>query len=153
MKSGGAIDVLATDHAPHTVAEKANHYWKAPSGGPLVQHALVALYEGVAQGWLDLTDIPRLTAHRVAELFDIPDRGYLRPGYAADFVLVDPNSPWTVTESGILSKCGWSPFTGDRFSARIAGTWVNGIQVWDGERVLEPADGEPLAGRRLEFAR
>ena len=153
LKPGGAIDVLATDHAPHTVAEKSNPYWKAPSGGPLVQHALVALYEGVAQGWLDLTDIPRLTAHRVAELFDIPDRGYLRPGYAADFVLVDPNSPWTVTESGILSKCGWSPFTGDRFSARVAETWVNGIQVWDGERVIEPAKGESLAGRRLEFAR
>ena len=153
LKPGGAIDVLATDHAPHTVAEKANGYWKAPSGGPLVQHALVALYEGVAQGWLDLTDIPRLTAHRVAELFDIPDRGYLRPGYAADFVLVDPNAPWTVSESGILSKCGWSPFTGDRFSTRIAGTWVNGVQVWDGERVIEPTDGVSHAGRRLEFAR
>ena len=153
LKPDGAIDVLATDHAPHTVAEKANGYWKAPSGGPLVQHALVALYEGVAQGWLNLTDIPRLTAHRVAELFDIPDRGYLRPGYAADFVLVDPNAPWTVTESGILSKCGWSPFTGDRFSARIASTWVNGVQVWDGERVIEPADGVSHAGRRLEFAR
>ena len=86
-------------------------------------------------------------------LFDIPDRGYLRPGYAADFVLVDPNSPWTVSESGILSKCGWSPFTGDRFSARMAGTWVNGVQVWDGERVIEPADGVSHAGRRLEFAR
>ena len=153
LKPGGAIDVLATDHAPHTVEEKSNHYWKAPSGGPLVQHALVALYEGVAQGWLDLTDIPRLTAHRVAELFDIPDRGYLRPGYAADFVLVDPNSPWTVSESGILSKCGWSPFTGDRFSARVTGTWVNGVQVWDGKRVIEPADGISHAGRRLEFAR
>ena len=109
----------------------------------------MALYEGVAQGWLNLTDIPRLTAHRVAELFDIPDRGYLRPGYTADFVLVDPNAPWTVSESGILSKCGWSPFTGDRFSARIAGTWVNGVQVWDGERVIEPADGVSHAGRRL----
>ena len=84
--------MLATDHAPHTVEEKSNHYWKAPSGGRS-SSALVALYEGVAQGWLDLTDIPRLTAHRVAELFDIPNRGYLRPGYAADFVLVDPNSP------------------------------------------------------------
>lgn len=153
LKPGGAIDVLATDHAPHTIAEKANHYWKAPSGGPLVQHALVALYEGVAQGWLELTDIPRLTAHRVAELFDIPDRGYLRAGFAADFVLVDPNSPWTVTESGILSKCGWSPFTGDRFSARVAGTWVNGIQVWDGENIVEPTDGMSHAGRRLTFSR
>ena len=153
LKPGGAIDVLATDHAPHTIAEKANHYWKAPSGGPLVQHALVALYEGVAQGWLELTDIPRLTAHRVAELFDIPDRGYLRAGFAADFVLVDPNSPWTITESGILSKCGWSPFTGDRFSARVAGTWVNGIQVWDGKDIIEPTDGMSHAGRKLTFSR
>ncbi len=153
LKPGGAIDVLATDHAPHTVEEKANTYWKAPSGGPLVQHALVALYEGVAQGWLDLTDIPRLTAHRVAELFEIEGRGFLRPGYAADFVLVDPNNPWTVTESGILSKCGWSPFTGDRFSARVVGTWVNGVQVWDGERVLEPEAGQSLPGRRLTFNR
>ena len=153
LKPGGAIDVLATDHAPHTVAEKANHYWKAPSGGPLVQHALVALYEGVAQGWLELTDIPRLTAHRVAELFDIPNRGYLRAGFAADFVLVDPNSTWTITESGILSKCGWSPFTGDQFSAKVTSTWVNGIQVWDGENIVEPADGVSHAGRRLTFSR
>ena len=153
LKPGGAIDVLATDHAPHTIEEKSKHYWKAPSGGPLVQHALVALYEGVSQGWLELTDIPRLTAHRVAELFDIPDRGYLRAGFAADFVLVDPNSPWTVTEAGILSKCGWSPFTGDGFSARVASTWVNGVQVWDGKNIIEPADGVTHAGRRLTFAR
>lgn len=152
LQPGGAIDVLATDHAPHTIEEKSNPYWKAPSGGPLVQHALVALYEGVAQGWLNLTDIPRLTAHRVAELFNIEGRGFLRPGYAADFVLVDPQSPWTVTETGILSKCGWSPFTGDRFTAKVAGTWVNGVQVWDGERILEPLQGA-TAGRRLTFAR
>jgi len=153
LKPGGAIDVLATDHAPHTLAEKANSYWSAPSGGPLVQHALVALYEGVAQGWLDLTDIPRLAAHRVAELFDIEDRGYLRPGYFADFVLVNPNASWTVTEDNILSKCGWSPFTGDRFSASVVGTWVNGTQVWDGERVLEPQSGADPAGRRMTFNR
>lgn len=153
LKPGGAIDVLATDHAPHTLAEKANPYWSAPSGGPLVQHALVALYEGVAQGWLDLTDIPRLAAHRVAELFNITDRGYLRPGYHADFVLVDPHAPWTVTESGILSKCGWSPFTGDTFSARVVGTWVNGTQVWDGERILEAPAGAGPAGRRMTFDR
>ena len=153
LKPGGAIDVLATDHAPHTQAEKANSYWSAPSGGPLVQHALVALYEGVAQGWLDLTDIPRLGAHRVAELFEIEDRGYLRPGYFADFVLVDPRASWTVTEDNILSKCGWSPFTGDRFSASVVGTWVNGTQVWDGERVLEPQGGAAPAGRRMTFNR
>jgi dihydroorotase len=153
LKPGGAIDVLATDHAPHTIAEKANHYWSAPSGGPLVQHALVALYEGVAQGWLDLTDIPRLASHRVAELFNIEDRGYLRPGYFADFVLVDPNAGWTVTEDSILSKCGWSPFTGDRFSAQVVGTWVNGTEVWDGKQVLEPTPGTPHAGRRMTFNR
>ncbi|MDB4787515.1 dihydroorotase [Flavobacteriales bacterium] len=153
LKPGGAIDVLATDHAPHTRAEKANGYWSAPSGGPLVQHALVALYEGVAQGWLQLTDIPRLASHRVAELFDIEGRGFLRPGYFADFVLVNPNASWTVTEDSILSKCGWSPFTGDRFSARVVGTWVNGTEVWDGERVLEPANGDAPAGRRMTFNR
>lgn len=153
LKPGGAIDVLATDHAPHTKTEKANNYWSAPSGGPLVQHALVALYEGVAQGWLDLTDIPRLTAHRVAELFDIEGRGFLRAGCFADFVLVNPASPWTVTEQGLLSKCGWSPFTGDSFSARVVGTWVNGVQVWDGRNVLEPAEGYAHAGRRLTFDR
>ena len=153
LKPGGAIDVLATDHAPHTKAEKANGYWTAPSGGPLVQHALVALYEGVAQGWLQLTDIPRLASHRVAELFDIEGRGYLRPSYFADFVLVNPHAPWTVTEEGILSKCGWSPFTGDRFSARVVGTWVNGTEVWDGERVVEPSNGGAHAGRRMTFDR
>lgn len=153
LKPGGAIDVLATDHAPHTIEEKANTYWNAPSGGPLVQHALVALYEGVAQGWLDLTDIPRLTAHRVARLFDLPNRGFLRTGYAADFVLVNPHSPWTVGPEGILSKCGWSPFEGDRFSAQVAQTWVNGIQVWDGQNIVEPSDGQSHAGQRLTFDR
>jgi len=114
---------------------------------------LVALYEGVAQGWLQLTDIPRLAAHRVAELFDIEDRGYLRPGCFADFVLVNPNASWTVTEDSILSKCGWSPFTGDRFSARVVGTWVNGTEVWDGKQVIEPANGDAPAGRRMTFNR
>ena len=153
LKPGGAIDVLATDHAPHTQAEKSNGYWSAPSGGPLVQHALVALYEGVSQGWLQLTDIPRLAAHRVAELFDIEDRGFLRPGYFADFVLVNPNASWTVTEDSLLSKCGWSPFTGDRFSASVVGTWVNGTEVWNGEQVIEPSNGGAPAGRRMTFNR
>ena len=151
-ETGGAIDVLATDHAPHTVSEKANGYWKAPSGGPLVQHALVALYEGVAQGWLNLTDIPRLTAHRVAELFDIPDRGYLRPGYAADFVLVDPNAPWTVTESGILSKCGWSPLpeTASPRALPAPGSMESKCGTASASLNLPKASH---AGRRLEFAR
>lgn len=144
----GRIDVIATDHAPHTTEEKAGTYFKAPSGGPLVQHALPALLEGVRQGWLELTDIPRLTAHRVAELFDIPDRGFIRPGYKADLVLVDPNRAWTVSKENILYKCGWSPFEGDTFQALVAGTWVNGIQVYDGKTVSNVA-----AGERLQFDR
>jgi dihydroorotase len=144
----GRIDVIATDHAPHTTEEKAGTYFKAPSGGPLVQHALPALLEGVRQGWLELTDIPLLTAHRVAELFDIPDRGFIRPGYKADLVLVDPNRAWTVSKENILYKCGWSPFEGDTFQALVAGTWVNGIQVYDGKTVSNVA-----AGERLQFDR
>lgn len=140
----GRIDVLATDHAPHTQEEKAGTYFKAPSGGPLVQHALPALLEGVRQGWLTLTDIPRLTAHRVAELFQIPDRGYIRPGYKADLVLVNPDSAWQVTSENILYKCGWSPFEGDQFQSRVVSTWVNGVQVFDGESVADVAAGERL---------
>jgi len=144
----GRIDVLATDHAPHTREEKAGTYFKAPSGGPLVQHALPALLEGVRQGWLTLTDIPRLTAHRVAELFQIPDRGYIRPGYKADLVLVDPDSAWQVTSENILYKCGWSPFEGDQFQSRVVSTWVNGVQVFDGEAVADVAAGERLTFER-----
>ena len=155
LKPGGAIDVLATDHAPHTIGRKSQPYWSAPSGGPLVQHALVALYEGVAQGWLDLTDIPgwlapcgRAVRHRRPGLSSAP-------AISQTFVLVDPQRRWTVTEDSILSKCGWSPFTGDRFSAQVVGTWVNGTQVWDGESVLSSlrTEGAAPAGRRMTFDR
>jgi dihydroorotase len=146
--SDGRIDVLATDHAPHTAQEKAGTYFNAPSGGPLVQHALPALLEGVREGWLALTDIPRLTAHRVAELFDIQDRGYIRPGYKADLVLVNPDSAWTVSKENILYKCAWSPFEGDEFQARVVGTWVNGVHVYDGKTVADLAAGERLTFER-----
>jgi dihydroorotase len=146
--SDGRIDVLATDHAPHTAQEKAGTYFNAPSGGPLVQHALPALLEGVREGWLALTDIPRLTAHRVAELFDIQDRGYIRPGYKADLVLVNPDSAWTVSKENILYKCAWSPFEGDEFQARVVGTWVNGVHVYDGKTVADIAAGERLTFER-----
>lgn len=147
----GCIDVVATDHAPHTIEEKSGSYFQAPSGGPLVQHALPAMLEMVHQGVLPVEDVVNLMAHRVADLFDIEGRGYIRPGYQADLVLVDPNDSWTVSKSNILYKCGWSPFEGTAFKSRIRGTWVNGVQVYDGDRVLtEPGNH---AGQRLTFNR
>jgi dihydroorotase len=147
----GRIDVVATDHAPHTIEEKSGSYFQAPSGGPLVQHALPAMLEMVHQGVLPVEDVVNLMAHRVADLFDIEGRGYIRPGYQADLVLVDPNDSWTVSKSNILYKCGWSPFEGAAFKSRIRGTWVNGVQVYDGDRVLtEPGNH---AGQRLTFNR
>lgn len=126
----GRIDVVATDHAPHTVEEKANSYFSAPSGGPLVQHALPAMLEMVHQGVLSLTDVPLLMSHRVAELFQIKDRGYVRPGMKADLVMVDLNNPWTVRNADVLYKCGWTPFDGDSFRSQVVQTWVNGVSVY-----------------------
>ena len=123
----GRIDVVATDHAPHTADEKSGSYFQAPSGGPLVQHALPAMLEMVHQGVLPVEEVVNLMAHRVADLFDMTDRGYIRAGHKADLVLVDPNDPWKVTKSNILYKCGWSPFEGSTFKSRIRGTWVNGV--------------------------
>jgi dihydroorotase len=143
----GRIDVVATDHAPHTLEEKSGKYFDAPSGGPLVQHALVAMLELVHDGVLALTDVPRLMAHQVAELFDIADRGYVRVGQAADLVLVSPDSPWVVDRAGLRYKCGWSPFEGRTFRSAVQRTWVNGCTVYDGENVYLGA------ARRLTFDR
>jgi len=143
----GRIDVLATDHAPHTWEEKQKPYAQAPSGLPLVQYALVAALELVAQGKLKMTDIVQKFAHAPAQLFDVSQRGFLREGYFADLVLVE-NTPLTVQRDQVLSKCAWSPFEGTTFSSRIAATWVNGIHVWNGQQLC----GAP-AGQRLEFAR
>ena len=147
----GRIDVVATDHAPHTAEEKSGSYFQAPSGGPLVQHALPAMLEMVHQGVLPVEEVVNLMAHRVADLFDISDRGYIRTGQKADLVLVDPNDPWKVTKSNILYKCGWSPFEGNTFKSRIRGTWVNGIQVYNGECLLTEHGNH--AGERLAFNR
>ena len=147
----GRIDVVATDHAPHTADEKSGSYFQAPSGGPLVQHALPAMLEMVHQGVLPVEEVVNLMAHRVADLFDMTDRGYIRAGHKADLVLVDPNDPWKVTKSNILYKCGWSPFEGSTFKSRIRGTWVNGIQVHNGERILTEHGNH--AGERLAFNR
>jgi dihydroorotase len=142
------IDVLATDHAPHTWAEKQNPYLSCPSGGPLVQHALLALLDCVAQGRIDLPTLVRKACHAPADLFAIADRGYLREGYWADLVLVDAQAQTAVTPESLLYKCGWSPFDGHTFHARIDSTWVNGHHAWDGHRVTD----QPL-GQRLNFAR
>ncbi|MCW5580820.1 MAG: dihydroorotase, partial [Luteimonas sp.] len=141
------IDVLATDHAPHTWEEKQNPYVRAPSGLPLVQYALTAALECVHEGHFSTAHLVQKFAHAPAQLFDVKERGYLREGWFADLVLVD-DAPFTVKREDVLSKCGWSPFEGTTFRSRIASTWVNGTLAWDGHRVV----GGPQ-GRRLAFDR
>ena len=120
------IDVIATDHAPDTIEEKSNVYTKAPSGGPLVQHALPALLEMHHRGQISIEKIVEKTAHNPAILFEVEKRGYIKEGYYADLVIVDLNNPWTVNKDNILYKCGWSPFEGTTFKSRISHTFVNG---------------------------
>ena len=141
------IDVLATDHAPHTLEEKARPYTSAPSGLPLVQFALNAALELVHEGRLSTAQVVDKFAHAPAKLFDVANRGFLREGYAADLVLID-DVPYTVQREDVLSKCGWSPFEGRTFHSRIASTWVNGVLAWDGSSLV----GSPN-GQRLAFAR
>ncbi|GAB3385549.1 dihydroorotase [Lysobacter fragariae] len=141
------IDVLATDHAPHTLEEKHRPYTSAPSGLPLVQYALVAALELVHEGKLTTAQVVQKFAHAPAILFDVKERGYLREGYAADLVLVE-DTPMTVHADDVLSKCGWSPFEGTTFHSRIASTWVNGVLAWDGHQLVGDA-----MGQRLEFDR
>ena len=142
------IDVIATDHAPHTKEEKANPYTSAPSGGPLVQHALVALIELYHQGVLSLEQIVEKFAHNPARLFDVKDRGFVRTGYKADLVLVDLNAPWTVNQSNILYQCGWSPFEGNVFQARVMHTLVNGQLVYTDGKFPQRTFGERLTFNR-----
>ena len=141
------IDVLATDHAPHTLEEKAKPYAAAPSGLPLVQFALNAALELVHEGRLSTAQVVQKFAHAPAQLFDVANRGFLREGYAADLVMID-DTPFTVQRGDVLSRCGWSPFEGTTFRSRIAATWVNGVLAWDGSALV----GEP-AGQRLRFDR
>lgn len=142
------IDVLATDHAPHTLEEKGNSYFKAPSGGPLVQHAMLAILEKTKQGVISLEKAVEKMAHAPAELFRIENRGYLREGYFADIVVVDPNKELEVSKSNLLYKCGWSPFEGTRFSHSIEKTFVNGRLAWNDGELKESDDG---CGMRLSF--
>ena len=120
------IDVIATDHAPHTRSEKENSYFKAPSGGPLVQHALVAMLEHYHNGKISLEKMVEKMSHAVADCFSIEKRGYIRSGYFADLVLVDLDSPWQVTAENVLYKCGWSPFDGSTFRSEVKKVFVNG---------------------------
>ncbi len=142
------IDVIATDHAPHTIEEKSNTYFKAPSGGPLVQHSLVAILELYHQDKLSLIDIVYKMCHTPADIFQVKDRGYIREGYWADLVLVDLNSTWTVNKNNTLYKCKWSPFENQTFKSKVTHTIVNGNLVYD-----SGIFNESIKGKRLLFER
>lgn len=144
----GHIDVIATDHAPHTVEEKEQPYLQAPSGGPLVQHALQALLDMVKLGKLTLEQLVQKTAHNTAICFEIEQRGYIREGYWADLVLVDLNKGYTVNKDNILSKCGWSPFEGHTFSSTIVHTIVSGNLAYTNGKIVEVGSGHRLLFNR-----
>ncbi len=142
------VDVLATDHAPHTWEEKQQPYASAPSGLPLVQDFLVCALQKVADGHFSLPQLVNKICHAPAQRFDIAQRGFLREGAFADLTLVDPQGGTRVTRDRVLARCGWTPFEGERFDARVASTWVNGELAWDGENLA----GAPR-GQRLRFDR
>ncbi len=138
------IDVVATDHAPHTLEEKQQVYTMAPSGGPLVQHAVVAMFEAFHQGKISVEKIVEKMAHNPAKIFKIEKRGFVKVGYYADLVIVNPNMPWNVSKDNILAKCGWSPFEGETFRSRITHTFVNGQLVYQNFKVNEVPFGKRL---------
>ncbi len=142
------LDVIASDHAPHSMEEKANKYKDAPSGGPLVQHSLPALLTAHHQGKITLEKIVEKACHNPAILFQIKDRGFIREGYKADLVLVDLISPWTVNKENILYKCGWSPFEGTTFSSSVTHTFVNGVLMYD-----RGIFNTTIKGKRVTFNR
>ncbi|KOS06655.1 dihydroorotase [Flavobacterium akiainvivens] len=138
------IDVIATDHAPHTLEEKKNPYTSSPSGGPLVQHSVVAMFEAYHQKKISIEKIVEKMAHNPAKLFKIDKRGFIREGYFADLVIVNPGLPWNVKKENILAKCGWSPFEGVNFKSRITHTFVNGQLVYSNWKVKDIKAGERL---------
>tara|TARA_R110002033_G_scaffold58464_5_gene108112 strand:+ start:61808 stop:63142 length:1335 start_codon:yes stop_codon:yes gene_type:complete len=142
------IDVLATDHAPHTLEEKDNVYTKAPSGGPLVQHALPAILEKFHEGVISLEKIVEKMCHNPAILFQIEKRGYVREGYFADLVIVDLNNSWTVTKENIAYKCGWSPFEGNTFRSKISHTFVNGHLAYENGKFSQKRNAKRLTFNR-----
>jgi len=142
------IDIIATDHAPHTIEEKENTYFKAPSGGPLVQHSLVAMLEFYHQGKVSLEWIVNKMCHAPADCFQVKERGFIREGYYADLVVVDIDKSWTVNKGNILYDCGWSPFEGVKFKSTVSKTFVSGNLVYDNGTF-----DESTRGMRLEFDR
>lgn len=142
------LDIIATDHAPHTIKEKSGLYTQALSGGPLVQHALPAMLELYQSGKISLEKIAEKMSHHVAEIYKIKDRGYIREGYYADLVLVDLNSPWTVNTDNLLSKCAWSPFENIQFKSKIYNTFVNGNIVYNNGVIQDEQ-----SGMRLRFSK
>jgi len=144
----GHIDVIATDHAPHTIDEKNQAYLQAPSGGPLVQHALPALLEMHLQGKISLEKIAEKASHNVATCFNLSERGFVREGYWADLVLVDLNDPFKVTKLNTLYKCGWSPFEGQTFGASITHTFVSGNLAYQKGKFMTSETGQRLTFNR-----
>ena len=142
------IDVIATDHAPHTIDEKNQSYFKSPSGGPLVQHALLAMLEKSKEGKISIERVVEKMAHAPAILFKIENRGYIREGYFADLVIINPNKGITISKNNILSKCGWSPFEGENFSCSIEKTFVNGNLVYSDGKIIENGIGSRLLFNR-----
>ena len=142
------IDVIATDHAPHTLEEKSQKYSSAPSGGPLVQHAVVAMFEAHLQGKISVEKIVQKMCHNPAIIFKIEKRGFIKEGYFADLAIVNPSKPWSVNKDNILYQCGWSPFEGTNFKSRISHTFVNGQLVYENAKVKELK-----AAKRLLFDR
>ena len=138
------LDIIATDHAPHTIEEKNGTYLKSLSGGPLVQHALPAMLEYFHQGKISLEKIVEKMSHNVSEIYKIKERGYLREGYYADMVIVDMNKEWQVTSKNILYKCGWSPFENQYFKSKIIKTFVNGNLVYDNGLFNETSNGKRM---------
>ena len=142
------IDVIATDHAPHTLEEKSAVYTKAPSGGPLVQHALVALMEAYHESKITIEKLVEKMCHNPAILFDVEKRGYIKEGYFADLVIVNPNKSWTVNKENVMYKCGWSPFEGTTFKSAVTHTFVNGSLVFNNGDI-----SEIKSAKRLTFDR
>ena len=142
------IDVIATDHAPHTYEEKSNDYLNCPSGGPLVQHSLVAMLEGYHNNKIKLEKIVQKICHNPAILYEIEKRGFIKEGYYADIVIFNLNNPWTVNKGNILYKCGWSPFEGNTFRSRISYTIVNGNIVYNNGKILDNKLGKKLIFNR-----
>ena len=144
----GLIDVIATDHAPHTLEEKSAPYFKAPSGGPTIQHSLVMMLELCHRGELTPELVVRKMCHNPALLFGITDRGFVREGYKADLLLADPAAPWTVNKENILYRCGWSPLEGTTFRSSVITVFANGVPVFEEGRLTGRRAPEMLRFKR-----